>query len=322
MHTWKKVKSCILLLIGFGIIMMSLLAFAAIIDKVIVVVNDEVLTQREFDRAFAPVEAEFKKNLQGEELKERLEEARKYFLENIVNSKLAVSLAKQDKVEIDEAVLQERINKVKGYYDTNEEFLQALNEKGTNLSEFEKEVREKMLAQKILEKEVSSKINVTPSEIQEVYGKNKDKFVVPEGVKVRGIMVRKKEVSSQNEERRKIDAILEEVKGGRDFAELAKEKSEGPYADRGGDMGFVARGSVLKEIEDAVFPLKKGEISPVVETKIGYHIFLAEQIEEPRTLELKEVSDYIKEQIFNRKFGQELSKWFADKRKNAYISYK
>jgi parvulin-like peptidyl-prolyl isomerase len=68
--------------------------------------------------------------------------------------------------------------------------------------------------------------------------------------------------------------------------------------------------------------MKEGEVSGIVETNIGYHVFLVEKVEDPRQAELTEVSDFVRGEIFNRKFGEKLSKWLEEKRKNAYISYK
>lgn len=297
-------------------------AYAAMVDKVIVVVNDEVVTQREFDRMFIPIKESYEANFKGPELDRRVEAARKGLLEQLINSKLAVSLAKKAKIKVDEEEIQKRIDNVKSYYQTEEEFLQALDDKGTNLTEFKKEIRDQMLAQQLVQKEISSKIVITPGDLQDLYNKNKDKLVAPHTVKVRGIMIRKPEVAGDESGRKKMEVIVKELKSGKDFATLAKEKSEGPYAQNGGDMGYVPKGQTLPEIDNAIFSLKKGEVSKMVESPVGYHVFMAEEIKEERPLEFEEVSEFLRQQLYGKRFQEELVTWLEEKRKDAYISYK
>jgi parvulin-like peptidyl-prolyl isomerase len=297
-------------------------AYAAMVDKVIVVVNDEVVTQREFDRMFIPIKESYEANFKGVELERRVEAARKGLLEQLINSKLAVSLAKKAKIKVNEDELQNRIDNVKGYYQTEEEFLQALDDKGTNLTEFKKEIRDQMLAQQLVQQEISSKIVITPGDLQDLYNKNKDKLVAPHTVKVRGIMIRKPEVAGDESGRKKMEAIVKELKKGKDFSTLAKEKSEGPYAQNGGDMGYVPKGQTLPEIDNAIFSLKKGEVSEMVESPVGYHVFMAEEIKEERPLEFEEVSEFLRQQLYGKRFQEELVTWLEEKRKDAYISYK
>ncbi|MFH1847436.1 MAG: peptidylprolyl isomerase [Candidatus Omnitrophota bacterium] len=297
--------------------------YADVFDKVIAVVNEEVVTQRDFDKMFLPLKQDYMNRFKGGELEQRLEAARGGLLEQLVNAKLTVSLAKKEKIEVDEEELQGRIDKIKTYYKSEEEFLGVLDEKGTTLTEFNQEIRDQMLAQKLVEQEVASKIIISPAEIKDLYEKNKKNFVSPVKSKVRNLMLRKKKNAEENEViKSNMEELLSKVEDGEDFGELAEKYSEGPYAKNGGDMGYVIKGQILPEIENAVFVLKKNEHSKIVETHVGYHIFKVEDIQEPRMLELEEVSDFLKEQLYMKKFQEALLTWLEEKRKDAYISYK
>ncbi|MBL7072261.1 MAG: peptidylprolyl isomerase [Candidatus Omnitrophica bacterium] len=317
----KSLRSFVSLavLLGFSIGLANS-SHAEIMDKVLVVVNEEVVTQRDFDRIFVPIEKNFMTTYEGKELERQLETARAALLEQLINSKLTISLAKDAEVEIDEEELQSRIGKVRAYYDSEETFLQVLNAKGTNLTEFNKEIREQMLAQAFVEQEISEKIVVSPVELKDLYNKNKEKFVAAHKVKVRSIMIRK--TKDREMDKAKIDGIIEELKRGRNFVDFAKEASEGPYAAEGGDMGFVSRGQVLEEMEKAIFSTKVGEVSAAIETHIGFHVFLIEEIQKPRTLSFSEVSDFLREQLYMKRFEENLVEWLKEKRENAYIAYK
>ncbi len=297
--------------------------YAAVVDKVLASVNGEVVTQREFDRVYEPVKTSYEKHFKGAELETKLEEARKGLLEQLVISKIIISKARQSNLKVDKAKLKERIDKIKSFYGTEEAFNKTLEEKGTNYTEFETVISDEMLGQQLVEKEVASKISVTPAEIKDVYDKNKDKFIEPKQYKIRGIFVRKTgDKRTDAGLMNKTKDIQKQAKKGADFTKLVKEFSEGPFANKDGDMGYYMKGQLLPEIDAAVFVLKNGEISEVVETNVGYHIFKVEDIKDERPLDLNEVSDFIKDQIFKQKFQAEFINWINKQRENANISYK
>jgi len=293
------------------------------LDRILIVVNDEVVTQREFDRVFIPIKKNIELKFSGLELEAKLKEAEDGVKDHLINAKLATSLAKKKKIAIDEEELKRRIETIKKtYYPSEQEFLMALNDRGTNMSEFEKEIREQMLAQKLIQDEVSSTIVVTPGEIKEFYDEKIDELIAPKQVMVRTIMIRKQEERSDADSKKKMEKVRKKVKKTDDFSSLAMEVSEGPYAENGGDMGYIAVGQTVPEIDSVIFALKPEEVSEIVETPIGYHIFVVQEIKESRTLELAEVDEFLREQIFMKRFQEGLVKYLAEKRKEAYISYK
>ncbi len=101
----RKLK--VLFIVSIMIFSVAFMSNAEVLDKVMVIVNEEVVTQREFDRVFEPVKKNYESSFTGEELEKRLEEVKESILEQIINTKLAVSIAKKEKISIDEAALQE-----------------------------------------------------------------------------------------------------------------------------------------------------------------------------------------------------------------------
>lgn len=297
-------------------------ATAYAVDRVIVVVNDEVITQREFDRVFDRIKAQYEANFKGEELEKRLEAARKGVLQQMINSKLASSIAKSEDIKVDEALVDEQIETIQKNYPSKEEFLKALSDRGTNLTELKKDITDHMLAQKVVEKEVAQKVVITPAEIEELYASNKDKMVAPEMYKVRTMMTKKSEDSKPSDDKKRLEGMIKEYKKTKDFGKVAAEKSEGPFAQRNGDLGPVMKGQLAPPLENAIFETKEGKLSEIVETPIGYHVFLVEEIQPSRQLEFAEVSDYLRQQLQQKKFQEEMIKWIQKKRENAHISYK
>ncbi|MBU1083988.1 MAG: SurA N-terminal domain-containing protein, partial [Candidatus Omnitrophica bacterium] len=112
-----------------------MIAGALVVDKVLVVVNDEVITQREFDRAFISIKKNIESRYSGVELDEQLDAAEENVLDELIKTKLAVSVAKKEKLEIDEAEVKRRVGTLRSYYKDEGDFLRSLSDKGTNLTE-------------------------------------------------------------------------------------------------------------------------------------------------------------------------------------------
>jgi peptidyl-prolyl cis-trans isomerase D len=142
------------------------------------------------------------------------------------------------------------------------------------------------------------KESATPSDqqITEYYEDNLDKFRQEKEVKARHILFKLSKDMSEEEEtkvKEKALSVLKMAREGEDFATLAKEYSEGPTREKGGELGWFSRGRMVKPFEEAAFNMKKGEISDLVRTSFGYHIILVEDIKEAHTETLDEARPQI-----------------------------
>lgn len=149
-------------------------------------------------------------------------------------------------------------------------------------------------------KDFEAQIKVTEQEVRDYYDVNLENYKVKDQVKARHILFKLEEGADEAQEknvREKASSVLAKARKGEDFAELAKKYSEGPSKDAGGDLGYFSKGQMVKPFEDAVFNLKKGEISDLVKTPFGYHIILVEDVKESRTKELGEVREEITEKV-------------------------
>ena len=140
------------------------------------------------------------------------------------------------------------------------------------------------------------KVKIDDQEIVGFYEDNLEMFKKEEQVRARHILFRLSPDASREEEKEVKDkalSVLEKARSGSDFAELAKKYSEGPTKENGGDLGYFSKGSMVKPFEDAVFKMKKGEISDLVRTRFGYHIIKVEDVRKERTKDLEEVRGQI-----------------------------
>ena len=126
-----------------------------------------------------------------------------------------------------------------------------------------KNTTEQILVQSLIEKEIIGKVKVDDQEALTYYEENKDNFITKEQVYLYNILVETEEVAKD---------ILEKLKAGGDFIEIAKEKSTGPSAAQGGDLGYISKGDLIPEIENDVFALEIGSISDIIKSEYGFHI--------------------------------------------------
>ncbi len=152
-------------------------------------------------------------------------------------------------------------------------------------------------------KDFFKQIPVSAKEIEDYYQNNKEKFGQPKRVKVRHILIK---AEAQDKEgsakaKQKAESLREEAAQGKNFAQLAKKYSEDPGTkDQGGEIGFISKGMVVPEFEQAAFSMKAGEISSVIQTPYGFHILKVDEIQEASTQPLEKVKDQVEVLLKNR----------------------
>jgi peptidyl-prolyl cis-trans isomerase D len=140
------------------------------------------------------------------------------------------------------------------------------------------------------------KPNISDEEIETFYRQNFNRYSLPEQRSARHILIKTSEEDSEDilsEKLQRAEQIVQLANSGEDFAELAKQYSEGPSGPRGGDLGSFTRGRMVKAFDDAVFAMNEGEISDIVETQFGFHIIKLEKVDQARIRTLEEVRDEI-----------------------------
>ncbi|HEJ83570.1 MAG TPA: hypothetical protein ENO25_03285, partial [Desulfobacteraceae bacterium] len=140
------------------------------------------------------------------------------------------------------------------------------------------------------------KIRLDDLEIVSYYEDNMEMFTEERQVKARHILFKVDPDAPEDEEKKVKERaleVLEKAHSGSDFSELAKQYSEGPTREDGGDLGYFSRGRMVKPFEDAAFAMEKGQISDLVRTSFGYHIIKVEDIREEKTKPLEEVREQI-----------------------------
>ncbi len=297
---------------------------AKIVDKIVAVVNNEVITKSEVDRLLYPIYQQYLEIYKDEEeLYKQLDNRRLEILRQLVDDRLLLSEARKlaivvEAEEIDEYVVGiERELRDKGLQLDN-----LLKEQNLTLLDLRNKYKDQVLIKKAVEQQVYSSVRVQPSDISRYYTEHIEDYTQPEQVAVETIMIKLESVRTPIESRQLADDVHKMVTNGADFKEIASNYSEGPNKDKGGNLGFVARGELLKEIDSVIFFMKPNEISEVIETPVGYHIFRVTDRKEEKVLAFEEVRMQVSGLLFRKRAQEEFTEWLEKLRSNAYISIK
>lgn len=175
---------------------------------------------------------------------------------------------------------------------------------------------------KMVLQDLGKKAKPSPKEISKFYKENKDKFIMPENVRVRHILVKLAEGDDEKvkaEKKAKIEDLRKQIINGADFAEIARKNSDCPSKENGGDLGLITKGKTVKPFEDAAFSQKINEVGPVVTTEYGYHIIQVLEKNKTKTISLEEVKSKIAAYLEQKKQSEAFSALLKKVREKAKI---
>jgi parvulin-like peptidyl-prolyl isomerase len=296
---------------------------AEVVDRIVVVVNNEIITQREVDIMLAPVYGQYRSMYKGEELIKMLEDVREKILKQLIEDRLIFSEAKKLNIAIEEKEVDSKIDEMRSRVGSERELENMLNEQNLTLNELRARYKEKIMIRKLIDQKVGARIIITPLEVKNYYNDNKDSFMQPEEIRLRAILIKpKKEQGGEAGALQLMRGLMKRLKEGCDFEALAKEYSDDPAAGEGGLMGYVKKGDLMPQIENIVFNLKEGEITGIIQSPLGYHVFKIDEKRIRRMRDLAEVRQDIEEFLYREKASQRLKGWIDSLAKSAYIEFK
>lgn len=229
---------------------------------VVAEIGGEKVTQVEFDKIYSEISARFPSV------------EKELVLEQMVNQIVLLHEADKkgitaDDIEV-ENLVQEQINSIKAMF-SEEELETQLVQQGITFEGLEMQMRDEYKKSLIINKLINESVL------------QKEEILIPEQIKAAHILVETLEEANE---------VLVELEGN-DFGEVAKERSIGPSAPNGGDLGWFGKGQMVKEFEDIAFSLSPGDVSEPVQTQFGYHVI---KIEDKKTAETKLLSDLTPEE--------------------------
>jgi parvulin-like peptidyl-prolyl isomerase len=315
----RSLFSTVFLILFQAFLFGSSTAFAEVVERILAVVNDEIVTEQDLEIVMGPVAAQYRTMYTGAELQDKLKKMRQEFLYKIIEDKMVLSEAKRKQVIVKDDEVDDMMADVRSKFPSRDIFVKSLADQGLTEKKLWNRFRDQIMTQKLVNFEVKSKISVSPGEVSEYYKAHPEEFAQGDRVKLLQILVR---TTSRSEEEAKTfaEGLLEKIKNGESFEELAKNYSEGSEAKEGGQMGWIEKGQLLGEIDEKVFSAAPGEVTPLIKSSLGWHIFKVTERQKFSVKPLSEVRNYIADIIFKNKLRTALEAWLQNLKKNAYIS--
>ena len=243
-------------------------------------------------------------------------------LENLINTEVLYQQSQKEGIKVDDQTINEQIETIRKRFSDEAEYKKALEKMGVSEKEIRIEIQRGQAISQLLDNNVRQKITVTEEESKKFYDKNPNMFKQPEQVKASHILIKvapDAEESKKIQARKKIETVQKKVRQGEDFGSLAKANSEGPSAQREGNLGYFNRGQMVKPFEDAAFALNVGEVSEIVETQFGYHLIKVTDKKPTRTLPYKEVQERLEQHLRNEKSNTKIQEYIENLKNSAKI---
>jgi peptidyl-prolyl cis-trans isomerase C len=279
------------------------------IPAVLARVNGEAIERWEFDNAVKRIEA----RAGGPVPPEKRDEVLRGVLDQLVAYHLLAQESRARKIAVADQDGEARLAEIRKSFPSEDAFKQGIAAQGLTPEHLRDQARTSLEVAKVIDVEVTPKVTVQDAEVSTFYQQNVERFKQGDSVHASHILFgvpQDATAEQKNEAKAKAQAALKEVRGGADFASLARAQSQDPgSAPRGGDLGFFPKGQMNPQFEDAAFKLKAGAVSPVVETPFGFHIIKVHERRAPRTAPLTEVAAQIKDFLTQGQREQKLEQF-------------
>jgi foldase protein PrsA len=222
-------------------------------------------------------------------------------LDVLIMKRIIEMEAKKQDVQVSAEDIDGEIEQMAQQYGGMEAFNQIMSMYGYSIEDMKDNIGMNLQIEALLR----PRISISEEEMQEYFEGNKESFAVEEQVKTSHILTETEETAAE---------VKEKLDAGEDFAELAKEYSiDNSNKDFGGDLGYVKRGQMVSEFEEAVFSMEAGSISGPVKTQFGYHIIKVDEKKEAKEADYENSKEKIEEILFDGKVQDEFNTWYQEK---------
>ena len=311
-------------IIFFIICCSSLKTIAETIDKVVAIVNGEIITLTELDEAVNLILKDTGINFDSTN-KDPAEIKRKV-LDQLIDNKLMEQEIKRTGIVVSENDIDNTLENIqKENSISREELVKSLEAKGLTLEKYKEQIKQGFEKTRLVNREIKSKVLVNEDELKKYYTSNIDFFKAITEVRVQHIFLPvppNADEAKVKDVYEKAREILVKIGNNEDFGELAKMYSNDPSAASGGDMGWFKQGEITPFLEKVVFSLKVGEISDIITSSLGLHIVKLMDRKEEGVRPFEEVKDEIRDTIYAEKMDHEFKEWLEGLRKKSFIKVK
>jgi peptidyl-prolyl cis-trans isomerase SurA len=318
------------LLICFAAALPPLLPADTVVEEIIARINNQIVTRAEYLRSKEQLRQEAQQQDPGKAEK-IVEDRDKDVLRDLIDQQLLLEKGKDLGITADTELIK-RLDEMRKdmHMDSMEDLEKAATSQGISYEDFKQNLKNQIITQQVISREVGSRMNVSKEELQQFYDEHKSQMEQPEQIRLSELLIsEKKDKSPPADEAQelaaaqaKADDLLAQLRKGAAFDEIAKKNSEGPTAALGGDLGYFKRGTLAKELEDKTFAMKPGEVSDVIRTKQGFVILKVTEHQQAGVPPLSQIEPKVQDAIYMQKLQPALRAYLLKLREDAYIDIK
>lgn len=291
-------------------------------DGIVARVNEEVIFYSDVDEAVREILQMMGAGSPDSIGPRQLQEAKKAALERLIQKRLLAQEAVRRRISASDKEVEAAIDRYLGQKGVSrEQYYIELARSRIPLEQFKDRMRRELIVYKMIQREIAGHIHVSEQQIREYYEARRKDYVKPGRVRIQQIVLftRGDLPQDKRQKRGQINDIREKILAGDDFGQMARDFSQGPNAEKGGDCGFFEEGELLKELDQAAFSLKEGEVSPVIQTSVGYHLLKVLEVEAGEVKPIEAVEEEIKDRLANELYQKEIQKLVEGLKESAHI---
>jgi peptidyl-prolyl cis-trans isomerase SurA len=283
-----------------------------IVDRIVAVVNNDIITLSQLNKATRPYREQVAAaGGSEEERKQRIASLEREMLHQLIDRTLARQEAARQQISVSDADVQTALDNFKRQNNLDQEALEkGLEAEGITLEEYRERIRDDILQSMLINRAVRSRVIVTQADIEAYYDAHPENFKGEAKYHLRNILV-ETEADSRN--------VISSLDQGLSFSEAARRFSKAPNAAEGGDLGIFDISYFSDAIREAVLPLKKGEYSQGIPAGQGLQIIYVEDIQTSGGKPLDQVKDEIQDILYKKEAEEKFSKWVESLKKNAHV---
>jgi peptidyl-prolyl cis-trans isomerase SurA len=328
-----------------------------VIEDIVARVNNQIITRSEYQRSKDQLKQEAQQQDPANADKIVVEKD-KDVLRDLIDQQLLLEKGKDLGITADTELIKKLDEMRKEMnLDSMDDLEKAAQAQGVSFEDFKQHMRDQIITQQVIGKEVGSKMAISKEEEQQFYDAHKSELEQPEQVRLSEILVSTEKPASDKKvaeasavaapasdtpagadtkpaeasagleqqlaaAKAKAEDLLAQIRKGAAFADVAKKSSDGPTATQGGDLGYFKRGTLAKELEDKTFAMKPGDVSEVIRTKQGFVILAVTEHQQAGIPPLNQIEPRIQDAIYMQKLQPALRTYLTKLREEAYIDIK
>ncbi len=311
-------------LIALAIVATAASSFSAaqVVESIVVRVGDRIITRTQYMKRLREGFYEIDQSTPADKAAAKKDEFRKNLVNDLISELLIKDRADRLNLTVTEADTKEAISRLKQQYGitTDAQFEESLKTSGMNRSDMEARLRDTLLTNKVFARELRNREDLSDKELRARYDREKEHYRLPERAKLFEIIIpRPDDAAAVAHAGQLAQEIAEKARMAPDFAKFAVTVPENAVKDKGGDLGEVARGELLPDLDKAVFNATTGTVLGPIATKSGWHIIKVELRLASEVPAFESVKDKLRKDVSDEAFQRDYKAYIENLRKDAYI---